>query len=311
MNKLPVEKRAQIIAMLVEGMSMRAITRITGVSINTVTKLLNEAGKACAKYHDEHVRGIAEPRRIECDEIWSFVYAKERNVLWSQNPPEGAGDAWTWTALDADTKLMIAYFVSNHRDAHSALEIMRDLRDRIDDRPQISSDGLKAYRVAIEAIFGADVDFAQVIKEYGKAPGTDNERRYSPAVCTNVEKKRVEGNPDMRKVNTSYIERSNLTIRMGNRRFTRLTNSFSKKMENHVAMLHLFFLHYNFCRIHQTLKVTPAMEAGLSDTLRDWEWIVGLIDANATEPKKPGPAVGTKYAPRALPQKPDFPEPKP
>ncbi len=289
MNKLPTKTRAQILGMLVEGMSMRSITRITGVSINTVAKLLTDAGAACAKYHDEHVRGIAGHRRIECDEVWAFVYAKERNVPRATAAPEGAGDAWTWTAIDADSKLITSYLVSGERDGQVAIAFMDDLRSRLEDRPQLSTDGLAAYVDAVEGAFGGDVDYAQVIKEYGKLPGTDDERRYSPAVCTNCEKRRIEGNPDMRKANTSYVERSNLTIRMGNRRFTRLTNAFSKKVEKHVDMLSLCFVHYNFCRIHKTLRVTPAMEARLTDTLHDIEWIVGLIDANTPPPAKPGP----------------------
>ena len=298
MNRLSTERRAQIISMLVEGMSMRSITRITGVSINTVAKLLTDAGEAAAAYHHEHIRGISGHRLIECDEIWAFVYAKERAVARAKAAPDGAGDAWTFTALDAKSKLMVSYLVSGDRTGQAALALMDDLRSRLDDRPQISTDGLSAYVEAVEGAFGGDVDFAQVIKEYGKEPGIDNERRYSPPVCTSVEKRAIEGNPNMAKANTSYVERSNLTIRMGNRRFTRLTNAFSKRVEKHVAALHLFFLHYNFCRIHKTLRVTPAMEAGIDTTVRDCAWIVGLMDARAPVPKKPGPKPGTKYRPR-------------
>ena len=287
MNKLPTAKRAQILSMLVEGMSMRSITRITGVSINTVTKILNDAGDACAAYHDEHVRGIRGHRRIECDEIWAFVYAKERAVRHAKSAPAGAGDAWTFTAIDADAKLIVSYLVSGERDGESALAFMDDLRGRLDDRPQISTDGLSAYLGAVEGAFGGDVDFAQVIKAYGKEPGEDNERRYSPPVCTDIEKRRIEGNPDLRKANTSYVERHNLTMRMGMRRFTRLTNGFSKRVEKHVAMASLYTLHYNFCRIHKTLRVTPAMEIGLTGTVHDMEWIVGLIDARAPKPSRP------------------------
>ena len=299
MNKLTTSKRAQILGMLVEGMSMRAITRITGVSINTVAKLLNDAGNACAAYHDEHVRGIRGHRRIECDEIWSFVYAKERAVSRAKAAPDGAGDTWTFTAVDADSKLITSYLVSGERDGESALAFMDDLRGRLEDRPQVTTDGLIAYVGAVEGAFGGDVDFAQVIKEYGKEPGEDNERRYSPPVCTNMEKRRIEGNPDLRTANTSYVERHNLSMRMGMRRFTRLTNAFSKKVEKHVAMLSLYFVHYNFCRIHKTLRVTPAMEAGIETTVRDYEWIVGLIDAMAPAPKRPGPKPGARYAKRA------------
>ena len=287
MNRLSTEKRAQILSMLVEGMSMRAITRITGVSINTVTKLLNDAGHACAAYHDEHVRGIRGHRRVECDEIWSFVYAKEKMVSRAKAAPDGAGDVWTFTAIEADTKLIVSYLVSGERDGESALAFMDDLRGRLEDRSQITTDGLSAYLGAVEGAFGGDVDFAQVIKSYGKEPGEDNDHRYSPPKCTDIEKRRIEGDPDMRKANTSYVERQNLSMRMGMRRFTRLTNAFSKRVEKHWAMLSLYFVHYNFCRIHKTLRVTPAMEIGLSDTVRDCAWIVGLIDARAPKPNRP------------------------
>ena len=287
MNKLSISKRAQILSMLVEGMSMRSITRITGVSINTVAKLLNDAGHACAAYHHEHVRGIRGHRRVECDEIWAFVYAKERAVRHAKSAPDGAGDVWTFTAIDAEAKLILSYLVSGERDGQTALAFMDDIRGRLEDRPQLSTDGLVVYQEAVEGAFGGDVDFAQVIKQYGKELGEDNERRYSPPVCTDIEKRRIEGNPDMRKANTSYVERHNLSMRMGMRRFTRLTNAFSKRVEKHWAMVSLYTLHYNFCHIHKTLKVTPAMEIGLSDTVRDMEWIVGLIDERAPTPNRP------------------------
>ncbi|MXY88918.1 MAG: DDE-type integrase/transposase/recombinase [Gammaproteobacteria bacterium] len=296
MNKLSTEKRAQILSMLVEGMSMRSITRITGVSINTVAKLLNDAGDACAAYHDAHVRGIKGNRRIECDEIWSFCYAKEKMVPRAKKAPKEAGDVWTWTAIDADSKLMLSYHVTNERDGQSALTVMDDLRQRLEGRPQITTDGLKAYVEAIEESFGADVDYAQVIKEYAKmSGGCEQERKYSPSVCTKIEKRKVQGEPDLSSANTTYVERHNLTMRMGVRRFTRLTNAFSKRIEKHAAMVSLFALHYNFCRIHKTLKVTPAMDAGIETKLRDCEWIVGLIDEMAPEPAKPGPKSGTRY----------------
>ena len=286
MNKLSVARRAKVLNLLVEGMSMRAITRVEDVGINTVARLISAAGAACAAYHDEHVRDIKGRRRIECDEVWAFVYAKKRAVPNAKAAPDGAGDAWTFSAIDAQSKLVTSYLVGD-RDGQSAIALMDDLRSRLEDRPQISTDGLKAYVEAIEGTFGGDVDFAQVIKGYGKLPGEDNERRYSPPVCTSIEKRRIEGNPDMDNANTSYVERSNLTLRMGNRRFTRLTNGFSKNLDKHAAMVHLFFLHYNFCRIHKTLGVTPAMEAGVTDKLRDMEWVVGLIDARASKPKRP------------------------
>ena len=286
MNKLSVSRRAKILNLLVEGMSMRAITRVEGVGINTVARLISSAGEVSAAYHDEHVRGIGGHRRIECDEIWAFVYAKQRAVSSAKAAPEGSGDAWTFSAIDAQSKLVVSYLVGN-RDGETAIAFMDDLRGRLLDTPQISTDGLAAYKGAVEGAFGGDVHFAQVIKEYGKRPGEDNERRYSPPVCTNCEKRRIEGNPDMSKVNTSFVERSNLTMRMGNRRFTRLTNAFSKKLDKHAAMVNLFFLHYNFCRIHKTLGVTPAMEAEITDKLHDMEWVVGLIDACTPKSNRP------------------------
>ena len=299
MNRLSKAQRAQIISMLVEGVSMRAITRITGVSINTVSKLLTDAGHAAAAYHHANVHGIDGHRRIECDEIWAFVYAKEKTVnRGTKAAPPMAGNAWTFTAIDAESKLILSYLISGERDGQAAIALMDDLRGRLTDRPQISTDGLAAYIGAVEGSFGGDVDFAQVIKEYAKSGDEDDERRYSPATCTSVEKHRIEGNPDMDKANTSYVERHNLTMRMGMRRFTRLTNAFSKRIEKHAAMISLYALHYNFCRIHTTLRVTPAMEAGLTDTLRDCEWIVDLIDAYLPAPKRPGPAKGTKYRTR-------------
>ena len=288
MNRLPTAQRAQIIAMLVEGMSMRAITRITGVSINTVAKLLTDAGEACAEYHHRTVHGIEGNRRIECDEIWSFVYAKEKTVRrGTKNAPRMAGNAWTFTAIDAESKVILSYLISGERDGQAAIALMDDVRGRLTDRPQISTDGLAAYIEAVEGAFGGDVDYAQVIKEYAKSGDEDDERRYSPATCTKVEKRRIEGNPDMAKANTSYVERHNLSMRMGMRRFTRLTNAFSKRIEKHASMVSLYTLHYNFCRIHQTLRVTPAMEAGLDHTVRDCEWIVRLIDARAPKPNRP------------------------
>ncbi|MBJ3777553.1 DDE-type integrase/transposase/recombinase [Acuticoccus mangrovi] len=283
MNKLPIKSRATILNMLVEGTSMRSISRMTGVSINTVTKLLVDAGTACAAYHDETVRGVAA-KRVQCDEIWSFTYAKQKNVAGAKAAPEEAGDTWTWTALDADSKLIISYLVGG-RDAGEAYEFMSDVADRLANRVQLTTDGHHAYLDAVEEVFGADVDYAQLVKLYGAAP-EGAKGRYSPAECTGIRKRRVEGRPDEAHVSTSYVERQNLSMRMHMRRFTRLTNGFSKKVANHTHMVSLYTVWYNFCRIHKTLRVTPAMEAGISDTLRDCEWIVGLIDAAAPARKR-------------------------
>jgi len=285
-NVLDTSKRAQILNMLVEGMSMRSVSRITGVSINTVSKLLVAAGNAAAEYHDKTVRGV-KAERVQCDEIWSFVAAKQKNVKTMKEPVNGAGDVWTWTAIDADSKMIISYLVGG-RDGRYAAEFMDDVAARLANRVQLTTDGHKAYLEAVEGAFGADVDYAQLVKIYGEAPESAK-GRYSPADCTGIKKNPIEGEPDEAHVSTSYVERMNLNIRMGNRRFTRLTNAFSKKVDNHLHMLSLYFIHYNFCRIHKTLRVTPAMEAGVSDVVRDMEWVVGLIDARAPTPKKRGP----------------------
>ena len=294
MNKLSTATRVQILNMLVEGMSMWAVSRIADVSINTVTKLMVEAGEVCAAYHDEAVRDV-EARRVQCDEIWAFCYAKEKNVPRAKAVPQWAGDVWTWTAIDADSKMILSYEIGDRTSA-TAIEFMDDLRGRLANRVQLTTDGHRAYLEAVEGAFGGDVDYAQLVKLYGEAP--EAEKRYSPATCVGTRKRRVEGNPDVHDVSTSYIERQNLTMRMGMRRFTRLTNAFSKKLANHLHMLSLYFVHYNFVRIHSSLKMSPAMAAGVSDTLRDMEWIVSLIDARAPEPKKPGPKPGTGGRPR-------------
>ena len=293
MNKLPMHKRVMILNMLIEGMSMRSISRTVGVSINTVSKLLVEAGEACAAYHDETVRNVTA-QRVQCDEIWSFVYAKDKNVKTAKAAPEGAGDVWTWTAIDADSKMILAYEIGD-RSGETAIEFMDDLCARLANRVQLTTDGHKAYLEAVEGAFGGDVDYAQLIKLYGESvEGKRAERKYSPAECTGIKKRTVEGRPDEKHVSTSYVERQNLTMRMGMRRFTRLTNGFSKKLENHLHMLSLYFVHYNFVRTHKSLRITPAMAAGVSDTLHDMEWIVGLIDARAPEPQRP-----TTYKKRA------------
>ena len=289
MNKLPLAKRTQILAMLCEGSSMRSISRVADVSINTVSKLLVQAGEACLAIHDETERNV-KPRRIQCDEIWSFCHAKAKNVATAKAAPEGAGDVWTWTAIEADTKLIVSYFVGD-RSGQSALALMDDLRARITNKVQITTDGHSAYPDAVEAAFGSDVRYAQLVKIYGPtitAPG-----RYSPAECVGARKVKVMGNPDIAHVSTSYVERQNLTMRMSMRRFTRLTNAFSKKLDNHIHALALYFAFYNFCRIHKTLRMSPAMAAGITDRLWSLEDIIARIDADAPAPKARGP-----YKPR-------------
>lgn len=294
MNKLSKKKRAKIIKLLVEGSSLRSITRIEDVSINTVTKLLVEAGEACVKFHSEAVRNV-RARRIQVDEIWSFCYSKAKNVESAKAAPEFSGDVWTWTAIDSDSKLIVSYVIGD-RSGDTALAFMDDLKERLSDRVQLTSDGHNVYREAVETVFGREVDFAQLVKLYGKPEGeAATESRYSPGECTGTKKRRVVGHPDPALISTSYVERHNLTMRMSMRRFTRLTNAFSKKLYNHFLSLALYFVFYNFCRIHKTLRVTPAMAAGLTDTLHDAEWIVDLIDASAPKPQKPGPKLGTKY----------------
>lgn len=285
MNKLDTKTRAQILHMLVEGNSMRSVSRLTGVSINTVTKLLEDAGRACAKYHFRNVRGV-KAKRVQADEIWSFVAAKAKNVKTMKSEVYGAGDVWTWTAIDADSKLIISYLVGG-RDADYAYEFMHDVAFRLANRVQLTTDGNKAYLDAVEGAFGAKVDYAMLVKIYGGV--TDKDGRYSPPECIGAEKKPLVGRPADDHISTSYVERQNLSMRMGMRRFTRLTNGFSKKIDNHIHMLSLYFVHYNFCRIHKTLRVTPAMAAGLSDTVHDLDWVVGLIDANEPAPKPRGP----------------------
>jgi IS1 family transposase len=275
MNQLSNEKRAQIINLLVEGNSMRATTRITGVSINTVTKLLVDIGGACAEYHNTKVTGL-NTKRVEVDEIWSFVYAKDKNATEAQKT-EGAGDTWTWVGMDAESKLVIAWLVGD-RTGDSAKVIMEDIAVRLNNRVQLTTDGHKAYLEAVSNAFGNDIDFAQLIKMYG-GPGKDEQRKYSPAECTGIEKKPITGNPDSKLISTSYIERQNLTMRMHMRRFTRLTNGFSKKRVNHFYAICLHFMYYNFCKVHKTLKSTPAMAAGLTEkpwTIFD---LVKLLDS--------------------------------
>ena len=264
---------------------MRAISRIIGASINTVTKLLMDAGAACAEYHDETVRDV-RAKRVQADEIWSFTYAKQANVEKAKNAAEGAGDTWTWTTLDADSKLIISWFVGP-RDLGSAYTFMMDLAERLHVRVQITTDGLSSYLSAVEDAFGADVDYSQLVKLYGSEP--EGEKRCSPAKCIGAVQKPITGNPAPAHISTSYVERHNRSMRMSMRRFTCLTNAFSKRLANHFAMLSIYFVWYNFCRIHKTLRVTPAMEAGLSNTVRDVDWIVRLVEARDPKPGPRGP----------------------
>lgn len=284
MNKLDTKTRAEILAMLVEGMSMRSVSRLKGVSINTVTKLLIDAGKVCAAHHSRTVQNVVS-KRVQCDEIWSFNYAKQKNVKHAKSAPAWAGDVWTWTAIDADTKLMVSYMVGD-RSAEAATEFMHDVAYRLANRVQLTTDGHAAYLIGVEAGFGADVDYAQLVKIYGSSPESAK-GRYSPAQIISAEPKPIMGSPDPAHISTSYMERANLSIRMGNRRFTRLTNAFSKKIDHHVFMLALYFTFYNFCRIHKTLRVTPAMAAGVDSVVHDMEWIVGMIDEVAAKPVRP------------------------
>ncbi len=274
MNKLPADKRAMILTLLCEGNSLRAVTRITGASINTVTKLHIDAGRACKRFHDEAVRNV-KSRRVQCDEIWSFTYAKQRNVAAAKSAPVQSGDTWTWTALDADSKLIVSFLVGG-RDAQYAHAFVADISGRLANRVQLTTDGHKAYLDAVEEAFGANVDYAMLVKIYGEPVGAIG--RYSPGECVGTEQRRVEGRPDPAHVSTSYVERQNLTMRMHMRRFTRLMNAFSKKIENHAYAVALHCVFYNFVRIHKTLRVTPAMAAGLTNRLWEVSDIVKLIE---------------------------------
>lgn len=287
MNRLSSEERARIIHLLCEGQSIRAITRLTGASKNTVAKLLTDAGKACMAFHDANVRNV-KAARVQVDEIWSFTYAKQKNVATAKAAPEGAGDTWTWAAIDADSKLIISYLVGG-RDAEYAVAFIQDLADRVANRFQLTSDGLNAYIGAVEDAFGDDIDFAQLVKVYGNVPGGAG--RYSPPECIGAAKRRIRGRPDIDHVSTSYVERQNLTMRMHMRRFTRLTNGFSKKVENHAFAVALHMMYYNFVRIHGKLRMSPAMAAGVTDRLWEIGDIVALVETAEAEstPKTRGP----------------------
>lgn len=273
MNRLPLAKRAQILGLLVEGDSLRATSRLADVSINTVTKLLVDVGRACSEYQDKALRNLP-CKRVQVDEIWAFVGAKEKNATEEQKE-QGYGDIWTWTAICADTKLVPSFYVGE-RDSEAAMIFMDDLAKRLANRVQLTSDGHKPYLEAVEGAFGGDIDYALLVKMYREAP--EGQRRYSPPVCTGARKTRIEGNPDPKHFSTSYAERNNLTMRMSMRRFTRLTNSFSKKVENHAHAVALHFMFYNFGRIHKSQRVTPAMAAGVADHVWSLEEIAGLTD---------------------------------
>jgi IS1 family transposase len=276
MNRLDLKARAQILGMMVEGVSIRAISRMTGASKNTIAKLLIDVGTACSKYQDENVRNL-KCKRLQLDEIWSFVGMKQANVPLELKGAPGIGDTWTWTAIDADTKLIASYMVAD-RSAKAANLFIHDLAARVEGQVQITTDGLAVYVDAIAgSSFGERVDYAMLVKTYGEGPKSP-ERKYSPAQIVCATKKPVLGDPDRKHVSTSYVERQNLTMRMSMRRFTRLTNGFSKKVENHIHAISLYFMHYNFARIHQTLRVTPAMEAGVSDHVWSLEEIAALAD---------------------------------
>jgi IS1 family transposase len=274
MNKLPFPERVQILTLLCEGNSLRATSRIADVSINTVTKLLVDAGKVCADYQDRTLRHLT-CKRVQVDEIWSFVGAKEGNIPQAEKQ-FGRGDIWTWIAIDADSKLVVSWLVGR-RNISYGTAFLRDVADRIDTRIQLTSDGHLAYNSAVNSAFGNNVDYAQLQKIYGV--DLKAEHRYSPPVCIGAKPTPIRGNPNPAHISTSYVERQNLTIRMGNRRFTRLTNAFSKKLDNHVHSLALHFMYYNFVRVHQTTRITPAQAARVTDTLWSMEDLVNLLEA--------------------------------
>lgn len=275
MNRLSTEKRAAIVGALVEGNSIRATCRMTGASKNTVTKLLVDLGYACAAHHDRAVRDV-KSERVQCDEIWSFCFAKQKNLTNDKIGTFGYGDVWTWTALDADSKLMVSYYVGG-REVEDARTFLADLAKRLTSRVQLTTDGHLPYLKAVKEIFGLDVDFAQLIKSYGK-DYADSDKRYSPAVCLGTEARVRIGSPDPDHISTSYVERSNLTMRMTMRRFTRLTNAHSKKLENLACAVALHFAHYNFVRVHSTLKTTPAVAAGVTDHVWTLHELIGLLE---------------------------------
>jgi IS1 family transposase len=273
MNKLSMEKRTAVITALVEGCSINATSRMTGVAKNTILKLLAGVGSACADFQDRVLRNL-NCKRIQCDEIWQFCYAKEKNVPADKKGQFGYGDVWTFCSIDADTKLVPSFMLGN-RDGRTARIFIDDLKSRLANRIQLTTDGLRVYLMAVEDAFGADIDYAMLNKIYA---ATQEETRYSPAQCIGCDTKRIQGSPDAAHISTSYIERSNLSMRMHMRRFTRLTNAHSKKIENMAYAVALYFMYYNFARIHETLRCTPAMESGVCDYVWSIQEIVGLAD---------------------------------
>ena len=282
MNKSSRERRAQILGMMVEGVSIRATSRMTGASKNTIVKLLADAGQACSEYQDRTLINLP-CKRLQADEIWSFVYSKQKNVPEDKRGQFEYGDVWTWTALCADTKLVPSWYVGT-RDADSAYTFLRDLAGRLTNRVQLTTDGHAAYLNAVNEAFARDIDYAMLVKKYGNAP--EAEKRYSPPICLGTERTIIRGRPDLAHISTSYVERQNLSMRMGIRRFTRLTNAFSKKLENHIHALSIYFMHYNFVRQHQTLRVSPAMEAGVSNKLWSLMDVVAMIEEWEANQKK-------------------------
>lgn len=274
MNRLPIEKRVQIIAAMVEGTAINAIVRMTGVSKVTILKLLKDVGEACMAFENKTVRNLT-CKRIQCDEIWSFCYAKEKSVPLDKQGQFGFGDVWTWTALDADTKLLCSWMIGD-RSAYTAHAFMKDLAGRLANRVQLTTDGHRAYLEAVESAFGVDVDYAMLVKLYGN--DRETEARYSPAVCIGCRSVEITGSPDPDHISTRHVERHNLTIRMHMRRFTRLTNAHSKKIQNHQHAFALHSVFYNFAKINQAIRVTPAMEAGISDHIWTIEEIAALAD---------------------------------
>ncbi len=278
MNRLSIEDRAKVINCLIEGCSLRSTVRLTGVAKKTVSRILVETGKACAEYHDKIMRNL-NCKVLQVDEVWSFTYCKQANIPEHLRGQDGVGDTWTWIAIDADTKLIPSWHIGL-RDATAAYAFINDLKDRLANRVQLTSDGHRPYLQAVEDAFGSEIDFSMLIKMYGRETGK-GETRYSPPVCIGARRRKVIGNPNRDLISTSYVERQNLTLRMTNRRFTRLTNAFSKKLENHKHMMAIYTMNYNFCRIHQTLRVTPAIESGVANHVWTLEEIAALMPDTA------------------------------